>query len=115
MINTAPILVVEQPYDQALEWAMRQIDSQGLQAVVTFDLQVARLAHGDCSCPHHGTQACDCRLNVLLIYGLAPGPVSLVAHGYDGKTWFSLVDTPHQLADQNLERIIRRILAFSPL
>ncbi len=113
MINTAPFLVLEQPYDQALDWVTRRIGSQGLQVVATFDLQVAREAHGDCPCPHHGTEACDCRLNVMLVYGIGSGPVSLIAHGYDGKTWFSLIDTPQQPADQDLEAMIRRTFASS--
>jgi len=110
MINTAPFLMLEQPYDQALAWVTRQMTSLSLQVMVTFDLQVARHAHTECPCPHHGTEACDCRLNVLLVYGQGSKPISLIVHGYEGRTWFSLVDTPQQPADPQLGAAIRKVL-----
>jgi hypothetical protein len=48
---------------------------------------------------------------VLLIYGESTSPVSLVGHSHDGKTWFSLVNTPQQRAEPRLEATIRRALA----
>ena len=33
---------------------------------------------------------------VLLVYGNATEPATLVLHGYDGKTWISLADRPSQ-------------------
>jgi hypothetical protein len=48
---------------------------------------------------------------VLLIYGSDRQPVSIVAHGYNGQTWFSVVDTPQQRADPHLETAIRQALA----
>jgi hypothetical protein len=37
-------------------------------------------------------EACDCQMVVLLVYGKENLPVSLVAHGHNGQTWFSLVE-----------------------
>ncbi len=110
MINTAPFLVLEQPCDEAIAWVAQQMSSIGLQVVVTFDLQVARTAHTDCPCPHHGSDQCDCQLNVLLVYRNDADPITLLVHGNDGMTWFSLVDTPQQPADPRLEAIIRQVL-----
>jgi hypothetical protein len=48
---------------------------------------------------------------VLLVYGGQTQLVSIVAHGHNGQTWFSMVDTPQQRADPHLEAAIRLALA----
>jgi len=111
MITAAPFLTVEEPYDQALAEVSRHLGILGLRVIVTFDLQAARQADTGCTCPHHGTEQCDCRLGVMLVYGNGLPPASLVVHGYEGKTWFSLVDTPQQPIDPGLYAIIRRTLS----
>lgn len=116
MSDSSPFLILEQPCDDAIDWVARQISSAGLQVVRTFDLLVARQTHASCPCPHHGTEQCDCQMVVLLVYGSGgykpseSQPVSIVAHGYDGQTWFSVVDTPQQRADPHLEAAIRQAL-----
>ena len=104
-------LILEQPCDEAIAWVSRQVSGTGLQILRTFDLQLARIAHTECPCPHHGTDQCDCQMVVLLVYADNHQPISLVAHSHDGKTWFSLVDTPQQRADPRLEATIRQALA----
>jgi hypothetical protein len=53
---------------------------------------------------------------VLLVYGSGGytssdhQPVSVVAHGHNGQTWFSVVDTPQQRADPRLEAAIHLAL-----
>jgi hypothetical protein len=103
-------LVLEQPCDEAMAWVIHQVNEAGLQVLRTFDLQMARLAHSECPCPYHGTDRCDCQMVVLLVYEDQFQPISLVAHSYDGKTWFSLVNTPQQRADPRLEATIRQAL-----
>lgn len=118
MSDNSPFLILDQPCDAAIDWVSRQIAGSGLEIVRTFDLHVARHAHAGCPCPHHGTDQCDCQMVVLLVYGGDRQPVSMVAHGYNGQTWFSLVDTPQQRADPRLEAAIRRALtpqSLSPL
>ena len=105
-----PFLILEQPCDEAMAWVVHRVSGAGLQVIRTFDLQVARLGHNECPCPHHGTDECDCQMVVLLVYGDHYQPISLVAHSHDGKTWFSLVDTPQQRADPRLEMTIRQAL-----
>lgn len=110
MSDSDPFLILEGPCNEAIAWVVSQVSGAGLQVVRTFDLQAARHNPADCPCPHHGTDQCDCQMVVLLVYGDDYQPISMVAHSHDGKTWFSLVDTPQQRADPRLERAIRQAL-----
>lgn len=110
MSDAYPFLILEQPCNEATAWVIRQVSGAGLQVLRTFDLQDARHDPMECPCPHHGTDQCDCQMVVLLIYGGDYQPVSLVAHSHDGKTWFSLVDTPQQRADPRMQRAILQAL-----
>ncbi len=110
MNSNSPFLLLEQDCREAVEWIIEQFASSGLQAVRTFDLQVARQANVECPCPHHGTEQCDCQMIVLLVYKTGHQPISIVAHGYDGQTWFSVVDSPQQRADPRLEASIRHTI-----
>ncbi len=116
MSDSTPFVILDQPCNNAIEWVTRQFSSAGLQVVRTFDLHVARHAQINCQCPHHGTDQCDCQMVVLLIYGSGGytssecQPVSVVAHGHNGQTWFSLVNTLQQRADPRLEAAIRQAL-----
>jgi hypothetical protein len=110
MSDSYPFLILEQPCNEAIAWVVRQMGGVGLQVMCTFDLQAARQDPADCPCPHHGTDQCDCQMVVLLVYGDNYQPISLVALCHDGKTWFSLVDTPQQRADPHLERAMRQAL-----
>lgn len=114
MSDSSPFLILERPCDEAIDWVAQQIGSAGLQVVRTFDLHEARFkpgdAHPSCPCPHHGTDQCDCQMVILLVYGINRHPVSIVAHGNNGQTWFSVVDTPQQRADPQVEEAIRQSL-----
>ncbi len=110
MSDASPFLVLQQTCDDAVDWIIRQFSAVGLHVVRTFDLQVARQMSIECPCPHHGTDQCDCQLVVLLVYKPGYSPISVVAHGYDGQTWFSVVDSPQQHADPKLEATIRHVL-----
>ncbi len=113
IVTTAPFLTMEEPYDQALAEVTRQLGGCGLRVMITFELQAARQMDTGCTCPHHGTDQCDCRLGVLLVYDQGVQPASLLAHSHEGKTWFSLVDTPRQPVEPGLSEAIRRILIRS--
>lgn len=76
-----PFLALDQNCEQVQTWVTQQLTDAGFRVVQTFDLQVARLAHSDCTCPHHGTDKCDCQMVVLLIYRKREHPVTLVLHG----------------------------------
>jgi hypothetical protein len=47
---------------------------------------------------------------VLLVYGSASEPVTLLLHGNDGQTWLSIADNPRQKADAKLITTIRQAL-----
>jgi hypothetical protein len=110
MSENSPFLYLELSCDEAIEWVYGQLVNINLKVIRTFDLQNARHANDSCPCPHHGTDQCDCQMIVMLVYGTDRDPISIVAHGYNGQTWFSLVDTPQQRADPHLESTIQRAL-----
>ena len=112
MSDSPPFLILDQPCDAAIDAVTQQIRRAGLRVVRTFDLHDARHAHANCPCPHHGTEQCDCQMVVLLVYADDHQPISMVAHGYNGQTWFSIVDTAQQRADSRLEAAIR--VALTP-
>lgn len=110
MSSLMPFLVLEQTCDRVLSWVNRQLTGAGFRVVQTFDLQVARLAHPDCPCPHHGTDDCDCQMVVLLVYQKHDTPATLVIHGQDGRSWVSLASPVGKRANHHLEMAIRRLL-----
>jgi len=109
-MNISPFLSVNHPCDETLQWAKKQLLQADLRAVQTFDLHAARVGLHDCPCPNHGTNECDCQMVVLLVYGKAEGPVTLILHGNDGQTWLSLVNTPLQHVDPIIQSSIEQAL-----
>jgi hypothetical protein len=105
-----PFLTLNQTCGQVDTWVREKLTRAGLQVVPTFDLQIARLAHPDCSCPHHGTEQCSCQLVILLVYGKQEDPATLVIHGQDGKTWISLATPMETRSHQSLEASVRHML-----
>lgn len=111
MYQTSVILTLQSDSQAAIERSIRRLEQSSLQVVRSFDLKVARAAHVGCTCPHHGTEQCDCQMVVLLVYGQDGPPVTLVAHGHDGQTHIALVDTPEQRpAPQLVEAILQAML-----
>ena len=84
---------------EVLHRLQRAIVATGLRVIETFDLQNARLGNTDCTCPNHGTAACDCQMVVLMVYGETGAPAMLMLHGNDGQTWIALLDDPLYCAD----------------
>jgi hypothetical protein len=105
-----PFLTLDQTCDQVQTWVTRQLTDAGFRVVQTFDLQVARLAHPECSCPHHGTDECNCEMVVLLIYRKQEEPATLVIHGQDSRSWLSLANQAGQHINPRLEAAIRHTL-----
>lgn len=105
-----PFLALDQTCEQVQAWVDGKLTSVGFRVVQTFDLHIARLAHPDCPCPHHGTDECDCQLVVLLVYGKQEDPATLVIHGQDGQTWLSLATPAETRSRQHLESTVRNML-----
>lgn len=110
MITLSPFLTLSESCKQVDEWVRASLSRAGLRVVPTFDLQIARLAHPDCSCPHHGTEQCSCQLVILLIYGKQEEPATMVIHGRDGKTWLSFSTPLETRAHGPLETTVRNLL-----
>lgn len=109
-MTTPSFLTVDLPCDMALQAAKKKLSQTGLRALQTFDLHTARLAQQECPCPNHGTEDCDCQMVVLMVYGETPEPATLILHGSDGQTRFSIADDPSQRADRNLIASIKEAL-----
>jgi hypothetical protein len=92
--------------------AKQKLLQAGLRALQTFDLHSARLAQHDCPCPNHGTEDCDCQMVVLMVYGDSPEPVTLILHGNNGQTRFSIADGPSLHEDKKLVGNIKQALGL---
>lgn len=114
-MSISPFLSLHRPCDEALRWTGRQLKQAGLHVVQTFDLQAARAGLHNCACPHHGTDECDCQMLVVLVYGKAEEPVTLILHGNDGQTWFSIAENPRQKLETELTMEIRQVLEKIPV
>lgn len=90
------LLVLPQNCEQATRQTEAALGHAGLRVVRSFDLRQVNGLPDDCDCPYHGTGLCDCQMVVLLVYGEAATPATLVAHGRNGKSWLTLVDSPEQ-------------------
>lgn len=109
-MNISPFLSTSHPCDQTLQRTIRQLSQVGLRPVQTFDLHTARTELHDCSCPNHGTEQCDCQMVVLLVYGKTVEPVTLILHGNNGLTWFSIAESTRAGSDPNLPDQIKLVL-----
>jgi hypothetical protein len=115
MNDHSAFMMLEQTCDQAVARLSQLASLAGLSVLPTFNLQKARQAQTVCHCPHHGTDQCDCQMVVLLVYQGDCEPLALIAHGYEGQTWLSVVDTPQQRADPSLVAAIRRLFDSATL
>jgi hypothetical protein len=112
MSSETHLLTLNLDSKMAVERVTNRLSADGLRVMPSFDLQAARSAHVDCTCPHHGKDECDCQLVVLLVYEDQGPPLTLVAHSKDGKTHFALVDPPEGPQEQEIKNKILGALAF---
>jgi hypothetical protein len=110
MTTLSPFLSIDSSCDQALQMTQTHLSGAGLSGVQTFNLNTARLGLHNCCCPNHGTEACDCQMIVLLVYGETPEPATLILHGNNGQTWISIADSASQRGDPKLVTRIQRAL-----
>lgn len=113
MYQTTPLTVIYGDIQNAIAGITHDLTLAGLQVIQSFDLQVARAAHTHCTCPHHGTDQCDCQMVILMVYDKDTQPISLVLHGHDGETHLAFVDHPAQQADKNIVAAVMQILRSS--
>ena len=113
LMDISPFLSIDHSCDKAVQWVRKQLLQADLRPVQTFDLHTARLAMHDCSCPNHGTVACDCQMVVLLVYGKTADPAALILHGNDGQTWVSIANDLQQRANAQLIHSIQQALEIN--
>jgi hypothetical protein len=80
-------------FDVVVRRVRQLLESRGLQVSTAVSIR-GRDVPGDCRCPHHGTDQCDCQYLILTVSGTTPGPglPRLIAvHGHAGQTWLSLL------------------------
>ena len=110
MTILSPFLLIDSSCDQALQMTRIKLSQAGLSAVQTFNLNSARLGLHDCCCHNHGVEECDCQMIVLLVYGEAAEPATLILHGNNVQTWISIADPlPHRV-EAKLVASIRHVL-----
>lgn len=111
-MTTFSFLTVELPCDKALLATEKKLMAAGLRSLQTFDLHAtrARQPQQDCPCPNHGTAECGCQMIVLMVYGEVAEPATLILHGSDGQTLFSIADDTSQQADRKLVASIKEAL-----
>ena len=88
---------VDQGSEQVIPEVLGRLQRQGLHVITTFDFQLARAPHVNCSCPHHGQKGCNCQYAVLLVYEPQSGYAvnrTITVHGRDGQVWLSLLERP---------------------
>ncbi len=114
MSQTIPLYDLPADCERVVERLCAFFERKGYAVVRSFDLQVARAAHPNCTCPHHGTAQCTCQMVVLLVYTGKPYPTAvLVVHGHDGRTHIGqVVDGNQPEETARVEAWIRQ--AFAP-
>ena len=106
----SPILSLNCCCNDALLISSQSLRRKGFQVLQTFDLHDTSHALEECPCPHHTTDECDCQMVVLLVYGEAVRPATLILHGNNGKTWVSVPNAAIQPVDARLLASIRKAL-----
>jgi hypothetical protein len=110
MSQTKQLLTIPQECEAAVAQIIERLKSDGLQVIRSFDLKTARMAHTECTCPHHGTEQCDCQMVVLLVYEGTGQPITMVAHDFEGKTHISIEYSPPPDSNRLLEAAILQAL-----
>jgi hypothetical protein len=111
MSALTPLLTLDETCEQAQNRVCQELINAGFRIMLTFDLQVARMAHQGCSCPHHGTEDCNCQMVILLVYQEDDEPATLVIHGQENKSLISFV--PEVPVSQRLEATIQQLLQLN--
>ena len=115
MNHLTSLLNLYQPTEETVAWAMQRLMACGFWVERTFDLHAARMSQVDCPCPYHGTNDCTCQMVVLLVHSQKAQPVTIVAHGHDGRTNLSLVDMASQSIDVGIIQALLPVMENSEI
>lgn len=115
MVASEILLQVNMDCTKTASLAVEKLQAASFQVVQTFDLQTARSTHSNCSCPHHGTDLCDCQMLIFLVYGNDVNPITLLFHGRDQHTKIYWAIQPGQRVKPELELKIWNTIAGDDL
>jgi hypothetical protein len=107
-----PLLTLPCRCDTAVTQITGALEHANLHVMPSFD---SRLAASPTTCPHHGTEQCDCQIVILLVYGTNERPATLMVHGRDGETWISLAYPPDLRPPASLQSHIKNALTLETL
>ncbi len=105
--------------DEVVDQITEALKEAELLVSRSFDLQSARqsLVHSHaCTCPYHGMAQCACQYVILLIRHKKIGPVTLIAHGSDGRTILTLDQSAlSEASDEIVDLIGSTIASLKPM
>lgn len=104
------LLSLPLPWSDVQAQLERAFSVVGLNSVQSFDLQSARESLLDpelCPCPYHTTSQCTCQYIVFIVRQKGKTPISLEVHGYDDRTYVSLVPTTGTIIDEGTMNLVR--------
>jgi hypothetical protein len=110
MVQSSHLFSLKADSESVLAFLTTAFNDAGVQVMRSFDLQAARSAHTQCTCPHHGSDQCSCQMIVLLVYDNELSPVTLVVHGKDDVTHLGLISGSPRVDTQWLEAFLGRAL-----
>ena len=114
MSQTKQLLTIPLECEAAVAQIIRRLKTEGLQVIRSFDLKTARMAHTECTCPHHGTELCDCQMIVLLVYEGTGQPVTIVAHTMVAHDLVAHTNVAHDSVAHDFEGETHISIEYSP-
>jgi hypothetical protein len=106
------LLTIFMNSDKAVNRLMDRLTADGMKVIRSFDLQSVRTAHVNCTCPHHGSDECNCQMVVLQVYDNIGTMLTVVAHGKDNSTNFALVKPPERILERKLKTKVLQAMAL---
>jgi hypothetical protein len=110
-----PLLILKNGRADAIQQVTEALHGAGLQVITSFDSRRTRMNKTNISCPHHGTEDCNCHIVVMLVYESEGYPATLVAYGQDDDTWISLAYPPGLRPSAALQAQIKNSLTLETI
>jgi hypothetical protein len=101
------------PWSEAKVLLSGSLEEVGLTSTRSFDLQSARESLLDpelCPCPHHGAEQCTCQYMVFVVHIEGRSPISVELHGYEDRTYLSIVQPIDGFVDEGSLELVQRAL-----
>ena len=112
MLQGRALTILNVDWDEALARIVRHLESHALRVICSFNLQMDVPADFNCPCAHHGSDACNCSMAVLLVYTPQKPPVSLLVHGHEGRIGFTLAPSNQQVPDREAAEYVSALMAL---